>query len=295
MKSNTKGIILAGGTGSRLMPLTKGISKQLLPVYDKPMIYYPLSTLMSAGIRDILIISTPRDLPRFKDLFKNGQDIGLNISYTEQPEPNGIAEAFILGADFIEKSDLCLILGDNIFYGKGLNELLNEAMSNLDKDYSTIFSVEVENPTQFGVIEFSEDNKIKRIAEKPNNTDSKSIVSGLYFYTNEVVQIAKNLEPSKRNELEITDVNNYYLKKGKLKSAKLDSSFSWSDTGTYDSLIKASKFYQEIEHQTGKKVACIEEIALKKGYINKSEFIKIANSMIGSNYGKYLLRKSKDY
>ena len=295
MKSNTKGIILAGGTGSRLMPLTKGISKQLLPVYDKPMIYYPLSTLMSAGIRDILIISTPRDLPRFKDLFKNGQDIGLNISYKEQPEPNGIAEAFILGADFIEKSDLCLILGDNIFYGKGLNELLNEAMSNLDKDYSTIFSVEVENPTQFGVIEFSEDNKIKRIAEKPNNTDSKSIVSGLYFYTNEVVQIAKNLEPSKRNELEITDVNNYYLKKGKLKSAKLDSSFSWSDTGTYDSLIKASKFYQEIEYQTGKKVACIEEIALKKGYINKSEFIKIANSMIESNYGKYLLRKSKDY
>ena len=290
-----KGIILAGGSGTRLYPLTKGQSKQLLAIHDKPMIYYPLSVLMLAGIRDILIISTPRDLPRFKDLFKNGQDIGLNISYKEQPNPNGIAEAFVLGADFIEKSDLCLILGDNIFYGKGLNELLNEAMSNLDKDYSTIFSVEVENPTQFGVIEFSEDNKIKRITEKPNNTDSKSIVSGLYFYTNEVVQIAKNLEPSKRNELEITDVNNNYLKKGKLKSVRLDSSFSWSDTGTYDSLIKASKFYQEIEYQTGNKVACIEEIALKKGFINKSEYIKIANSMIESNYGKYLLRKSKDY
>lgn len=296
MKKNIKGIILAGGYGSRLLPLTRGISKQLLPVYDKPMIYYPLSILMNAGIRDILIISTSRDIPRFKDFFEDGSSIGLNISYEEQPKPNGIAEAFIIGADFIGNSNLCLILGDNIFYGKGLNKLLNKAVDNLNNDYSTIFSVEVENPTQFGVIEFSgKNNKINKIIEKPKKTNSNCIVSGLYFYTNNVVEISRNLKPSRRGEIEITDINNYYLKNERLKHIYLDSSFSWSDTGTFDSLVKASNFYQQIENQTGNKIACIEEIAFKRGYINKSKFLEIANSMIGSNYGKYLLKKSKDY
>ena len=286
----TKGIILAGGYGTRLYPLTYGTSKQLLPVYDKPMIYYPLSTLMNAGIKDIMIISTPNDLPRFKDLFKDGSHIGLNISYREQLKPKGIAESFLIADDFIGDNNICLILGDNIFHGKNFNDLLDKAAVNLENNYSTIFGVEVDSPNEFGVIEFNSENKIQNIVEKPYETSSKTVASGLYYYTNDVVNIAKNLKPSSRGELEITDINNHYLSHNKLKLVKLDSEISWIDTGTYDSLIEASKYFQEIENKTGDKVACIEEIALNLGYIDKKKLMSIANSMKNSNYGKYLLK-----
>ena len=290
----TKGIILAGGYGTRLYPLTYGTSKQLLPVYDKPMIYYPLSTLMNAGIKDIMIISTPNDLPRFKDLFKDGKHIGLNISYREQLKPKGIAESFLIADDFIGDNNICLILGDNIFHGKNFNDLLDKAAVNLEDNYSTIFAVEVDNPNEFGVIEFNSENEMKKIVEKPDKTISKIVVSGLYYYTNDVVSIAKNLKPSSRGELEITDINNHYITHNKLKLVTLDSDTSWIDTGTYDSLIEASKYFQDFENKTGKKVACIEEISLRLGYIDKSQFIKIANSMKNSNYGKYLLKISQN-
>ena len=289
MKS-IKGIILAGGYGSRLYPLTYGISKQLLPVYDKPMIYYPLSTFMHAGIRDILIISTTEDLPKFKNLLNDGSEIGLNISYAQQKKPNGIAESLIIGSDFIGKDNVCLILGDNIFHGNNFISLLDKARLNLENNFSTIFGVEVDNPNDFGVIEFDSQNKIHNIVEKPDNASSNVIVSGLYYYTNDVVKIAKNLKPSPRGELEITDINNYYITHNKLKLVTLDSEISWIDTGTYDSLIEASKYFQDFENKTGKKVACIEEVSLRLGYIDKSQFIKIANSMKNSNYGKYLLK-----
>ena len=293
--TKTKGIILAGGHGSRLYPLTFGTSKQLLPVYDKPMIYYPLSTLMDAGIRDILIISTVKDLPRFKDLLNDGSNIGINITYKAQKEPRGIAEAFLIGADFIENDNVCLILGDNIFYGKNFNLLLEKAVLNFEKGFSSIFGVKVDNPNEFGVIEFDSTNKIKAIIEKPNKTESDYIVSGLYFYTNNVTKVANNLTPSERGELEITDVNNYYLNEKKLDLFKLDSNFSWLDTGTYNSLIEAAKYFQDLENQTGEKVACVEEIALNLGLIDKSKFIETANLMSKSNYGKYLLAKAKNY
>ena len=293
--TKTKGIILAGGHGSRLYPLTFGTSKQLLPVYDKPMIYYPLSTLMNAGIRDILIISTVKDLPRFKDLLNDGSNIGINITYKAQKEPRGIAEAFIIGADFIKNDNVCLILGDNIFYGKNLNLLLEKAILNFENGFSSIFGVKVDNPNEFGVIEFHSNNKINRIIEKPNKIESNYIVSGLYFYTNNVIEVANNLTPSERGELEITDINNYYLNEKKLDLFKLDSNFSWLDTGTYNSLIEAAKYFQDLENQTGEKVACIEEIALNLGLIDKSKFIEIANLMSKSNYGKYLLAKAKNY
>ena len=289
----TKVVILAGGLGTRLYPLTKGISKQLLPVYDKPMIYYPLSTLMNAGIREILIISNEIDLPRFKDVFGDGKKLGLNISYKIQNEPRGIAEAFIIGADFIDKSNVCLILGDNIFFGDGFDKLLIKANENVKKNYSTIFSVKVNNPKEFGVIEFSDDNRISNIIEKPLKTSSQHIVSGLYFYTNDVIKVSKGLKPSSRGELEISDINNYFLNINKLKYINLDKTFFWSDTGTYDSLLKTSKFLLEVEKKTSKKVACIEEIALKNGYINDTQFIRIANSMSESDYGKYLLNLIK--
>ena len=284
----TKGIILAGGYGTRLYPLTYGTSKQLLPVYDKPMIYYSLSTLMNAGIKDIMIISTPNDLPRFKDLFKDGKHIGLNISYAHQKNPNGIAESLIIGADFIGNDNICLILGDNIFHGNNFISLLDKARLNLENNYSTIFGVEVDNPNDFGVIEFDSQNKIHNIVEKPDNASSNIIVSGLYYYTNDVLQIAMNLKPSPRGELEITDINNHYLSQNKLRLVKLDSETSWIDTGTYDSLIKASKYFQDYEDKTAKKVACIEEIAFDMGYIDNKKLISIANSMRNSNYGKYL-------
>lgn len=285
----TKGIILAGGYGSRLHPLTLATSKQLIPVYDKPMIYYPLSTLMQAGIRDILIISTKKDLPRFKDLLNDGSKIGLSISYKLQNKPNGIAEAFIIGSDFIGDNNVCLILGDNIFHGNNFTNYLKNAQDNLKNDYSTIMGVDVNIPNDFGVIEFDSKKNIVKIIEKPNVTKSKTIVSGLYFYTNDVKRIAKSLKPSKRGELEITDLNNKYIADNKLKLVKLSSKISWIDTGTYDSLIEASKYFKEYENKTGKKVGCIEEIALSLNYINKSQMLKIANSMIKSSYGKYLL------
>ena len=285
----TKGIILAGGYGTRLYPLTYGTSKQLLPVYDKPMIYYSLSTLMNAGIKDIMIISTPNDLPRFKDLFKDGKHIGLNISYAHQKNPNGIAESLIIGADFIGNDNICLILGDNIFHGNNFISLLDKARLNLENNYSTIFGVEVDNPNDFGVIEFDSQNKIHNIVEKPDNASSNIIVSGLYYYTNDVLQIAMNLKPSPRGELEITDINNHYLSQNKLRLVKLDSETSWIDTGTYDSLMKAAKYFQDYENKTAKKVACIEEIALNLGYIDKKKLKNTANSMKNSNYGRYLL------
>jgi len=285
-----KGIILAGGYGSRLYPLTLGTSKQLLPVYDKPMIYYPLSTLMNAGLKDILIISTNKDLPRYKSLLKDGKQIGLNIVYKEQNKPNGIAESLVIGSDFIGGDNICLILGDNIFHGNNFISYLDKAKLNLENDYSTIFGVKVDNPNDFGVIEFNLENIINNIVEKPNNPSSNFIVSGLYYYTNEAIKIAMNLKPSLRGELEITDINNYFLSQDKLRLVKLDSEISWIDTGTYDSLIQASKYFQDYENKTNKKVACIEEIALKLGYIDKKKLKSMANSMKSSNYGRYLLK-----
>ena len=286
--SKIKGIILAGGYGSRLYPLTRSISKQLLPVYDKPMIYYPISTLMDIGITEILIISTPRDLPRFKELLGDGSLFGLNLNYEVQNKPKGIAEAFLIGSKFISNDNVCLILGDNIFYSKSTNRIFSKALNNLKRNLSTIFSVEVDNPKQFGVIEFNNDQSIKKIIEKPKKTLSNRIVSGLYFYTNDVKKIVKKLKPSKRGELEITEINNHYLKNNKLKCIDLDDKFFWSDTGTYDSLHNASEYFRDIEIKTGEKVACIERIALDKGYISRDIFKQNINRVSNSNYGKFL-------
>ena len=285
----TKGIILAGGNGSRLFPLTLGTSKQLLPVYDKPMIYYPLSVLMEAEIKDILIISSEEDLPKFKKLLGNGNFLGINISYAIQIKPNGIAESFVIGKEFINNDNVCLILGDNIFHGEGLISNINNAKKNLSEGYSSIFGVSVNNPENFGVIEFDNNNHIKRIIEKPKNPKSNIIVSGLYFYTNDVVNYAKNLKKSTRGEKEITDVNNYFLSLNKLRLNMLSNDISWIDTGTYSSLIQASKYFENFENKTNMKVACIEEVAFKMGYINKFQLQKVAETMINSDYGKYLL------
>ena len=288
MKS-IKGIILAGGTGSRLYPLTFGTSKQLLPVYDKPMIYYPLSVLMQAEIKDILIISSEHDLPKFKKLLGDGSTLGIKISYKAQFEPNGIAESFIIGEDFICDDNVCLMLGDNIFHGDGFISNINSAKKDLSNGYSSIFGVSVQNPESFGVIEFDDKNNIIDITEKPDFAKSNIIVSGLYFYTNDVVKFAKKLKPSERGEKEITDINNLYLSSKKLKLIRLKSNISWIDTGTYSSLIRASKYFENHEMKTGKKAACIEEIAHKMGYIDISQLNKIANSMHNSEYGNYLL------
>lgn len=288
MKS-IKGIILAGGNGSRLYPLTLGTSKQLLPVYDKPMIYYPLSVLMKAEIKDILIISSKQDLPKFKKLLGDGSILGLNISYKIQLEPNGIAESFIIGQDFIGYDNVCLILGDNIFHGEGFISNITKAKKNLFKGYSSIFGVSVQNPESFGVIEFDNKNNLASITEKPENTKSNIIVSGLYFYTNDVVKYAKQLKPSKRGEKEITDINNFYLSSKKLKLIRLNPNISWIDTGTYSSLIKASKYFEDFEKKTGKKASCVEEIAYEMGYIDIIKLGKIASLMQNSEYGNYLL------
>ena len=288
MKS-VKGIILAGGNGSRLYPLTFGISKQLLPVYDKPMIYYPLSVLMLAGIKDILIISTKDDTPRFKKLLGNGEFLGINISYEIQLKPNGIAEAFEIGENFIGDNNVSLILGDNIFHGPSFILNVLKAKENLIDGFSSIFGISVQNPKDFGVIEFDNNDNIVNITEKPNHAKSNIIVSGLYFYTNDVVKVAKNLRLSERGEKEITDINNHYLYKNKLKLIRLNSSTSWIDTGTYSSLIQASKYFEDYEKSTGNKIACIEEIAIKMGYINQKQLLEIAKSMSNSEYGKYLL------
>ncbi|MCJ7790056.1 MAG: glucose-1-phosphate thymidylyltransferase RfbA [Candidatus Atribacteria bacterium] len=281
-----KGIILAGGAGTRLNPLTKVISKQLIPVYDKPMIYYPLSTLMLARIKDILIISTPQDLPKFRELFGDGKGIGLNISYKEQPKPEGIAQAFIIGEDFIGKNSVCLILGDNIFYGHSLSITL-QRMANL-KSGAYIFGYWVSDPQRYGIIEFNQNNEVISIEEKPQHPKSNYAVPGLYFYDNEVVDIAKNLKPSARGELEITDVNLEYLKQGDLKVELLGRGYAWLDTGTPDSLMDASNYIATIERRQGLKIGCIEEVAYRMGYIDQDQLKKIINQSPENDYKKYL-------
>ena len=281
-----KGIILAGGAGTRLNPLTKPISKQLIPVYDKPMIYYPLSTLMLAGIKDILIISTPQDLPKFKELFRDGREIGLNLSYKEQPKPEGIAQAFIIGEDFIAKDSACLILGDNIFYGHNFSMTL-QRIADLKKG-ACIFGYWVANPQRYGVVEFNEKNEAISIEEKPQYPKSNYAVPGIYFYDNKVVDIAKNLKPSARRELEITDVNLTYLKKKNLKVELLGRGYAWLDTGTPDSLLDASNYIATMERRQGLKIGCIEEVAFRMGYIDRSKLKKIIDKLPTNDYKKYL-------
>lgn len=280
-----KGIILAGGSGTRLYPLTKSVSKQLIPVYDKPMIYYPLTTLMSAGVREILIITTKEDQERFKTLLGDGENYGCRFEYTIQEAPNGLAEAFILGEKFIGNDSVALILGDNIFYGSGLNQNLQ---NNSNPDGGVIFAYHVQDPERYGVVEFDENNTAISIEEKPKQPKSNFAVPGIYFYDNSVVEIAKNIEPSDRGELEITDVNKTYLEHGNLKVQILDKGTAWLDTGTFNSLMQASQFVQVIEERQGLKIGCIEEIAYKMGYINKDQLLKLAEPLLKSGYGKYL-------
>lgn len=280
-----KGIILAGGSGTRLHPLTIAVSKQLMPVYDKPMIYYPLATLMSAGIKEILIISTPKDLPLFEQLLGDGKNLGCHFQYAVQENPNGLAEAFIIGEDFIGDDKVALILGDNIFYGSGMDELLQ---SNNDPDGGVIYAYHVHDPERYGVVEFDDEGKAISIEEKPKQPKSRYAVPGIYFYDNEVVEIAKNIKPSNRGELEITDVNNAYLKKGKLSVSILDKGTAWLDTGTFKSLMQASNFVEAIEERQGLKVGSIEEVAYKMGYITKEEMKKQVASLLKSGYAKNL-------
>lgn len=289
-----KGIILAGGSGTRLHPLTQVVSKQLLPIYDKPMIYYPLSVLMLSGIKEILIISTPQDLPNFKRLFGDGSQIGLKLSYVEQPSPDGLAQAFILGEDFIGNDDVCLVLGDNIFYGAGLQTLLNNAVSIVtEKKEATVFGYYVDDPERYGVAEFDENGKVLSIEEKPEKPKSNFAVIGLYFYPNSVVNIAKNVKPSHRGELEITTVNQEYLEDKKLNLQLMGRGFAWLDTGTHESLTEATEFVKAVEKRTGLKIACIEEVAYRKGYINKEQFAATATNLGKSSYADYLRKIAK--
>ncbi|MDC1324367.1 glucose-1-phosphate thymidylyltransferase RfbA [Polaribacter sp.] len=289
-----KGIILAGGSGTRLYPITKGVSKQLLPVYDKPMIYYPLSVLMLAGIQEILIISTPEDLPNFIKLLGDGSEIGVKLSYKEQPSPDGLAQAFIIGEQFIGNDDVCLVLGDNIFYGYGFSGMLQNAKKNLLRGKSTVFGYYVNDPERYGVAEFDEQGNVSSIEEKPINPKSNFAVVGLYFYTNEVVQIAKKIKPSHRGELEITSVNQEYLKQQNLKVELLGRGFAWLDTGTHDSLMEAGQFIETIEKRQGLKVACLEEIAFRMKYIDKAQLKKLAEPLKKNGYGQYLLKLAKE-
>ena len=281
-----KGIILAGGSGTRLHPLTLAVSKQLMPVYDKPMVYYPLSTLVYAGIKEILIISTPKDLPLFKELLGDGHQIGCRFSYAEQPEPRGLAEAFIIGEDFIGNDKVALILGDNIFYGSGLAKLLQD---NNDPEGGIVYAYHVHDPERYGVVEFDKEGKVISIEEKPQSPKSNYAVPGIYFYDNKVVEIAKNIKPSHRGELEITDVNKVYLEQGKLKVSILDRGTAWLDTGTFNSLMQASQFVQVIEERQGLKIGAIEEAAFKMGFINEQELRDLAKPFLKSGYGKHLL------
>ena len=290
-----KGIILAGGSGTRLYPITKGVSKQLTPIYDKPMIYYPLSVLMLSGITEILIISTPNDLPRFEELLGDGSDIGMSFSYQVQPSPDGLAQAFILGADFIGDDDVCMVLGDNIFYGHGLVEMLKNAVANVtDHKKATVFGYHVKDPDQYGVVDFDTQGNALSLEEKPKYPKSNYAVVGLYFYPNSVVEIAKNIKPSARGELEITAVNQIYLEQGDLKVELMGRGFAWLDTGTHESLLDASNFIQTIEKRQGLKVACIEEIAFEMGYISKAELINLAQPLLKNQYGQYLLRRAEE-
>jgi len=290
-----KGIILAGGSGMRLYPLTKGVSKQLMPIYDKPMIYYPLSVLMLSGIQEVLIISTPDDLSRFEQLLGDGSDIGMKFEYIVQPSPDGLAQAFILGKDFIGDDDTCLILGDNIYYGHGMTDMLANAVSNAkDKNMATVFGYHVRDPERYGVVDFDAAGKALSIEEKPKTPKSNYAVTGLYFYPNDVIKKVFEVVPSDRGELEITTLNQMYLSEERLSVELLGRGYAWLDTGTHESLLEASTFIETIERRQGLKVACIEEIAFEKGYINKEELIELAQPLAKNQYGQYLLRRAEE-
>lgn len=288
-----KGIVLAGGSGTRLYPITKGVSKQLLPVYDKPMIYYPISVLMLAGIRDILIISTPHDLPGFRRLLGDGSDYGIHFDYAAQPQPNGLAEAFIIGKEFIGDDSVCLVLGDNIFYGQGFTGMLEAAVRRAEEEHlATVFGYSVPHPERFGVAEVNEGGRVVSLEEKPAKPKSDVAVTGLYFYTNEVVDIAENIKPSARGELEITDINRAFMERGALHLQQLGRGFAWLDTGTHESLFDAARFVEVVESRQGVQIACLEEIAWRKGWITSQRLAELAEPMLASEYGRYMLKLS---
>ncbi len=291
-KNNTKGIILAGGSGTRLYPITKGVSKQLLPIYDKPMVYYPLSVLMLAGIREILLISTPDDIDGFKRLLGDGSELGIDLSYAVQPSPDGLAQAFIIGEEFIGQSKVCLVLGDNIFYGQGFTPMLRQAVNR--QTGATVFGYQVKDPERFGVVEFDADKKVMSLEEKPKQAKSNFAVTGLYFYDNDVIEMAKQVKPSERGELEITSINQMYLERGDLNVELLGRGFAWLDTGTHESLLQAAQFVETIEKRQGYKVACLEEIALNNGWLTKQQVLNIGQTMNKNEYGQYLISLAND-